>query len=144
MGAYILRVESLFGGVPARSSIDQLIDAVVSGREADVFMDRVVSPSYVHDVARATRSLINTQAPVGLYHCVNTGHATWLHLAEEITRQLRSTTSLKPISVASLSLPAARPVFCALSNAKLADAGFTMPSWQDALARHLASRGQAS
>ena len=144
MGTYILRVESLFGGVPARSSIDQIIDAVVSGREASVFMDRVVSPSYVHDVARATRSLIDMQAPVGLYHCVNTGHATWLHLAEEITRQLRSTTSLRPISVTNLSLPAVRPVFCALSNTKLAEAGFTMPSWQDALTRHLASRGQAS
>ena len=143
MGAYILRVESLFGGTPARSSIDQITDAVANGREPNVFMDRVVSPSFVHDVARATRSLIDAQAPAGLYHCVNTGHTTWLHLAEEIKRQLRSTTSLRPISVASLSLPAVRPVFCALSNAKLAAAGFEMPSWQDALTRHLASRRQA-
>ena len=138
--AYILRVESLFGGVPARSSIDQIIDAVESGREAHVFTDRVVSPSYAHDVAHATRSLIDAKAPAGLYHCVNAGHATWLQLAEEIARQLRSTSSLKPISATSLSLPAVRPVFCALSNAKLGAAGVTMPAWQDAVARYLASR----
>ena len=65
MGAYILRVESLFGGTPARSSIDQITDAVANGREPNVFMDRVVSPSFVHDVARATRSLSTRRRQLG-------------------------------------------------------------------------------
>ena len=138
--AYVLRVESLFGGVPAKSSVDRIIDAVANGREARVFTDRVVSPSYVHDVAHATRALLEAEAPAGLYHCVNTGHASWLELAEEIVRLLRTEATLTPVSAASLSLRADRPAFCALSNAKLADAGVPMPSWQDAVARYLKAR----
>ena len=42
--AYVLRVESLFGGAPPRSSVDRIIDAVAKGEEAKVFSDRVVSP----------------------------------------------------------------------------------------------------
>jgi dTDP-4-dehydrorhamnose reductase len=36
-------------------------------------------------------------------------------------------------------LPAPRPRFCALSNEKLQAAGVVMPTWQEALARHLSS-----
>jgi dTDP-4-dehydrorhamnose reductase len=39
-----------------------------------------------------------------------------------------------------VKLKAARPRFCALSNLKLAAAGFTMPDWDDALRRCLAGR----
>jgi dTDP-4-dehydrorhamnose reductase len=40
--------------------------------------------------------------------------------------------------VKDLMLKAKRPQFAALSNEKLAHAGFRMPSWQDAIDRHLA------
>ena len=55
------------------------------GREAKVFRDRVVSPSYVVDVAAATRALLARGEP-GLYHCVGTGHATWYEVGLEIAR----------------------------------------------------------
>jgi dTDP-4-dehydrorhamnose reductase len=42
--------------------------------------------------------------------------------------------------VRDVKLRASRPQFAALSNAKLARAGYAMPSWQDALARYLAAR----
>jgi len=32
-----------------------------------------------------------------------------------------------------------RPTYCALSNEKLRRAGLVMPTWQDALARHLSA-----
>ena len=52
---YVLRVESLFGGLGVapdsvraaskrQSSVDRIIDAIVDRREARVFVDRVVSP----------------------------------------------------------------------------------------------------
>ena len=41
---------------------------------------------------------------------------------------------------ADVRFAAARPMFCALSNRKLAATGFLMPTWQDALHRWLASR----
>ncbi len=49
---------------------------IASGQEAKVFVDRTVSPSYVVDVAAATRALVERGEP-GLYHCVGTGYGTW-------------------------------------------------------------------
>jgi len=42
------------------------------------------------------------------------------------------------VNLADVKLVARRPLYCALSNAKLAAAGFALPSWQDALARYVA------
>lgn len=140
---YVLRVESLFGGPQPRSSIDRIVDAVVDGREARVFVDRVVTPSYVEDVAAATEGLVATEAPSGLYHCVNSGHGSWHDVGVEIARILGRSATLVPVRVADVPMRAPRPRYCALSNAKLARAGIRMPTWQDALARHLAAADAA-
>lgn len=136
---YVLRVESLFGGVQKlQSSVDRIVEALASGRPAAVFVDRVVSPSYVFDVASATAHLLRREAPSGLYHCVNTGSCTWHELGQEIARQLQVSPTLRPIRMTDLPLRAHRPRYCALSNEKLRLAGFEMPTWQSALTRHLA------
>lgn len=137
---YVLRVESLFGGPHRRSSVDRIVDLVRSGQPAPVFVDRVVSPSFVVDVADASAFILRTTPPAGVYHCVNSGQATWLAVAQEIVKRLGgSETALKPISVNDVKLRAERPRFAALDNAKLARAGYTMPSWQDAVARYLSA-----
>jgi dTDP-4-dehydrorhamnose reductase len=138
--AFVLRVESLFGGANAKSSIDRIVHAIENGEEARVFKDRTVSPSYVADVAMATRALVERGDP-GLYHCVGTGHGTWLDVAREIARIMgkERDARLTPMSVADVSLRAPRPQFAALSNEKLGRV-VPMPTWQDALRRYLARR----
>ena len=137
---YVLRVESLFGGVKRRSSIDRIADAMLKGEPARVFVDRTVTPSYVEDVVTATRTLVDTGAPHGLYHCVNSGETTWHGLAEEIARVLGRDAELVPVRVADVPMRARRPQYAALSNDKLRRAGVEMPAWQDALRRYLATR----
>ncbi|MBI4886065.1 MAG: NAD(P)-dependent oxidoreductase [Acidobacteria bacterium] len=141
---FVLRVESLFGaarGWTGRAgSLDMIVGALEAGRVARVFTDRVVSPSYVEDVAAATRHLIDVDATPGLYHCVNAGQATWYEVAEEAARLLGVAPRLEPITTAASALKASRPRFCALATGKLAAAGFPMPTWRDALGRWLASR----
>ncbi len=135
---YVLRVESLFGGPHRRSSIDRIVDAVRAGQVAPVFSDRIVTPSFVPDVADASAFMLRTRPAPGVYHCVNSGQATWLAVGQEIVRQLGgSDGSLKPVSVNDVKLRAPRPQFAALSNAKLAEAGYQMPTWQDAIGRYL-------
>lgn len=141
---YVLRVESLFGGSAeenfrGKSSVDRIIDALAAGGEARAFSDRVVSPSYVADVARATWFLLREGTPGGLYHCVNTGHLTWYELAAEVARLVGSGVPV-PVSTAEVKLRAPRPRFAALDNSKLRAAGFGMPAWQDAIARHVTAR----
>ena len=138
---YVIRVESLFGGPHARSSVDRIADAVRAGGDAPVFTDRWVSPSFVDDVADATRHLVEQAAAPGLYHCVNTGAATWLEVGREIARLLgKGDEALRPVSVKDVRLRAPRPQYAALSNAKLGAAGFVMPAWQDAIGRYLDRR----
>lgn len=144
--SYLLRVESLFG-LPAewngrRGSLDTIVAGLEAGREVPVFTDRVVSPSYVVDVAAATRYLIDSNAAPGLYHCVNSGHGTWHQVACEAARLLQVQPRLRLMTTDEARFIAARPRFCALSNRKLAAAGFEMPAWQDALQRWLAVRGR--
>ena len=137
---YVLRVESLFGGPVRRSSIDRIAVALRSGAAAPVFVDRVVSPSYVTDVVDALDHLLRTRPSYGVYHCVNSGHATWFEVGREIAQVLGQTEGLlKPVHVRDVALPARRPVFAALDNGKLARAGFVMPAWQDAIARYLST-----
>jgi len=135
---YVLRVESLFGGHTARSSIDRLWSRMEAGEPAMAFTDRIVSPSFVEDVTAATRALVEQRAPVGLYHCVNTGHASWFDVVDHM-RQVAGFAQdlLSPGRAAEATFPAPRPMFAALSNQKLRDAGIAMPSWQDAIARYV-------
>ena len=146
--AFVLRVESLFGTPRVwsgrRGSLEAIVAGLEEGREVRVFSDRVVSPSYVRDVATATRHLIEAGAAPGLYHCVNSGQATWLAIAQEAARMLAVDPRLEPVSSAGVSLRASRPQYSALATAKLAAAGFPMPAWQDALRRWLAWRDAPS
>jgi dTDP-4-dehydrorhamnose reductase len=139
--AYVLRVESLFGrapnGPPAKGSVAGILKTMLEGGEPTVFEDRTVSPTYLLDAARATRQLVEAGAPPALYHCVNSGHCTWLEFALELARQLGIEPRLKPVRMADIPLRARRPQYCALSNEKLASIGIAMPAWQDALQRYL-------
>lgn len=142
--AFLLRVESLFGMPTAwtgrRGTLEGIAQGLEQGRNVKVFTDRVVSPSYVDDVVAATRHLVDSDAPSGLYHCVNSGNATWYDVAQEMGRRLGVVPRLQPITMDQVALKAERPRFCALANGKLAAAGFPMPSWQDALERWVAAR----
>jgi dTDP-4-dehydrorhamnose reductase len=143
---YVLRLASLFGGGldpggrRRGSTLDRIADAMLAGRDVNAFVDRMASPSYVEDVARATSRLLSAGAPHGVYHCVNSGMASWCDMSREAARLLGTTARVVPIRTRDVTVKATRPRFCALSNARLAAAGIPMPPWQDALARYLRQR----
>lgn len=142
--ALVLRVESLFGTprgwTARRGTLEGIVASLEAGRELTVFTDRVVTPSYIVDIAAATRHLVDAPAPGGVYHCVNSGPATWETVAREAARMLGVAPHLRCVRMADVTFTAARPLYCALDNGKLAAAGFAMPPWQDALRRWLATR----
>jgi dTDP-4-dehydrorhamnose reductase len=135
--AYVLRVESLFGGHPAKSSIDKILAGIENGQPVRVFSDRTVTPSYVADVMAATESILASRPPFGVYHCVNSGVTTWHGVAVEAARLLQRDADIVPVLSDSVKLRARRPRYCALSNQKLAEAGIALPTWQEALARYV-------
>jgi dTDP-4-dehydrorhamnose reductase len=76
-------------------------------------------------------------APAGLYHCVNSGKATWLEVAETL-RQITglAQAEIRAVRAADVVLAARRPQFAALSNEKLIALGIPMPPWRDVITRH--------
>ena len=145
-GAFVLRVESLFGS-PAgwrgrRGTLDTIVEGIEAGRAVRVVTDRIVTPSFVDDVAAATRHLVDSQAAPGLYHCVNSGFASWYDVAQEAARLVGVEPRLQAVTTGEVTLRAPRPRYCALANGKLAAAGFVMPTWQDGLRRWLSGREQ--
>jgi dTDP-4-dehydrorhamnose reductase len=135
---WVLRVESLFGNPEGKSSVDRMVADLKVGRGVKAFSDRTVSPSYMDDVAAATKRLLERNVASGIYHCVSSGFTTWYELAVELKRVLgASRASITSVSVDDMRGPVVRPKFCALSNEKLANAGIELPSWQNALQRYL-------
>ena len=140
---YILRVASLFGGSGVRghrATVDQIADTLLAGGQARALVDRTVSPSYVPDVAWATRMLLEREAPYGTYHCVSGGATTWYELALLVARLVHVPACVEPLLASQLKTRAPRPLFCALSNRKLREIGVELPGWQSALRRHLMAR----
>jgi len=140
---YVLRVESLFGrapgGPPAKGSVHGIVEALRRGAIARVFEDRTVSPTYVPHAARAMRELLERGAPTGLYHCVSSGHCTWLEFALAAAEGLGVEPRVQAVRVADVTLRAERPKYCALSNARLAAIGVELPTWQAALNEYLST-----
>src|SRR5262249_3963042 len=124
------------GGPMPRGTVAAIAKGLLAGTSPKVFHDRTVSPTFIADAARATRSLLDAQPPSGLYHCVNSGFCTWLEFATELAKQLNVEPKRTPVAMADVPLRAQRPQFCALSNDKLRRTGIEMPSWQDAVARY--------
>jgi dTDP-4-dehydrorhamnose reductase len=142
--SYVLRVQSLFGSSRSfggrRGSMDGILQGLEAGREVTVLTDRVITPGYVVDIAAATRHLIDTGAPFGLYHCANDGPTGWSEIAQELASRLGITPHLRRVTTQELGLPASRPAYSAFSMARLASTGFRMPEWRDALGRWLSAR----
>jgi len=140
---FVLRVESLFGrapgGRPAKGSVAGIVNTLAAGGEPRVFEDRTISPTYVIDAAWATRRLLESHAAYGIYHCVNSGHGTWLEFARELARQLDVEPRFVPVRLRDTPLKAERPLYCVLSNEKLTASGIAMPAWQDAVRRYSAT-----
>jgi len=141
---YVLRVESLFGGPTAGAlarlgSVGTILKAIAEQKEVPVFVDRVVSPTYAPEAARATAQMLASQLESGVYHCVNTGSCRWDELALEAARLLGREARLKPMTLETVALKARRPRYCALSNAKLVQTGVSLSHWRDALQAYVAT-----
>jgi dTDP-4-dehydrorhamnose reductase len=144
---YVLRVESIFGGPTAGTtardgSLGSIVRKLRAGEEVAVFTDRTVSPSYAPDIALAVRRLLEGAAVPGLYHCVNSGTASWDEIALEAASLLGVEPKLRPITLDALTLAAPRPKYCALDTSKIAAAGAPMRSWQEALRAWLEKWGR--
>jgi dTDP-4-dehydrorhamnose reductase len=70
----------------------------------------------------------------GLYHLTNTGFCSRYEWAKFIVRQLGIQKFIRPVSVDVFKLPAQRPKFSAMSNARLSgELNVRIPAWEEAV-----------
>lgn len=111
--------------------------------------DQFGCPTSADDLAEAllvvTEALLATDQASGLWHFVNTGHASWYDLAAyvfaEAQRRGVKTPELSRITTADYPTPAKRPANSELSTLKFqSDFGYVPRPWQAAVGDVLAAR----
>jgi dTDP-4-dehydrorhamnose reductase len=119
------------------------------GKERDtlsIVADQKGSPTSASDVATALLSMApQLQDRQGIWHCVNSGEASWYDLAAHIfafgERNGQKAPSLNPITTADYPTPAKRPANSRLATDRLKqDFAITMRPWQEAVDAILTER----
>jgi len=135
----VVRTSWLFGP-GGKNFVDTIAAKALRGEPLQVVDDQRGSPTYARDLAHGIEILLRRGA-LGIVHVTNAGETTWHGLAVEIARTLGSPVAVAPVSTARLARPAPRPPASVLSGARYAAlAGAPLPSWEDAVHRHLADR----
>ncbi|MBI5751434.1 MAG: dTDP-4-dehydrorhamnose reductase [Hydrogenophilales bacterium] len=114
--------------------------------ELRVVDDQLGAPTWSRMIAEATSVILSqclhkgAVAGVlaekgGLYHLTAAGQTTWFGFASEIVKQVEKPPRMTPITTAEYPLPAPRPAYSVMSNAKLARVfGIRLPDWNTSLA----------
>jgi dTDP-4-dehydrorhamnose reductase len=142
-GALILRSSWFFGPWPASRFPESFLVGMARGEAFRIVSDRLGSPTYLRDLARAIARLIDTPAS-GVLHFANTGEPTSrYHVLKALADRLGiSTARLQPIPgdlwVEDI---APRPVFSALDPSRYASlTGETPRPWQETLEEYISER----
>lgn len=130
--AAILRCAWLFG--PGRKNfVSTILDAAKNNSELTVVDDQRGCPTYTADLAGWSISLAEKRAR-GIWHTVNSGHATWCELAQEAVHLASIQCRVRPILSSEWPQKAARPNNAILGNNKLAAfLGYKPRPWLQAL-----------
>ena len=134
--SWIVRTSGLFG--PSGTNFVRTILRLGKEREAlAVVDDQRTSPTYVGDLAAATRELL--ERPPGIWHLAAQGDCTWAEFAEAIVGELGLDTGVRRISSVEAGRAAQRPAYSVLRSEKDAP---VLPHWRDGLRTCLERLGE--
>jgi dTDP-4-dehydrorhamnose reductase len=101
-----------------------------------VVTDQIGQPTWTREVARATRRLVDAEAPGGIYHATASGRASWFEFARALFSEVGlDPDRIVPTDAAAFPRPAPRPAFSVLGHAAWGVVGLPEPAdWRQALA----------
>ncbi|SDX83217.1 dTDP-4-dehydrorhamnose reductase [Amycolatopsis xylanica] len=141
-GGLSVRTSWLFGGAdPKLDHVLATVERIRRGEPVSLIADQVSCPTYTADLAAALVFVLRRAEPVtGTLNIVNTGIASWHEVGMRLMSLLEpSAASLRPVRMDGSGFVGARPANSALDNSLLAELGFTMPHWSDAVGRFVAT-----
>lgn len=136
----VIRTAWLFG--PGRKNfVDTILRACKQRDQVNVVDDQFGSPTYTPDLAEWSVALAEGGA-TGIWHGVNSGHASWCEFASEAIHLVSGPCRIAPITSGEWPQKAKRPFNSALDNRKLAAfLGYTPRPWPKALREYLFNVG---
>ncbi len=138
---YLIRTSRLFGK-PAQSEgakksfVDVMIKCAEEKDCLELVDEELSSPTYVLDLAKRTREIIEWKKSFGIYHATNEGGCTWYGWAKKIFELSGKSVKLIPVGADRFPRPAKRPKYSLLLNTKLP----AMRKWEAALADYLKTK----
>jgi dTDP-4-dehydrorhamnose reductase len=134
----VVRTAWLYG--PGAKSFVATMARLADERDTvDVVDDQRGQPTTTADVAAYVLTLIESEAPAGVYHATSEGETTWFGLARAVFEQLgHDPERVRPTTTAAFQRPAPRPAYSVLGHDRGAAVGATMPPWREALSATLA------
>ena len=132
---YIVRTAWLYSADKKNFAKTMTKLALNSSGEVRVVNDQVGQPTLAADLAKQIVKLVQSAAPVGIYHGTNSGQATWFEFAQEIFRLAGAEVSrIVPVSTSEYPRPAKRPAFSVLGHENWAKTKVApMRDWRIAL-----------
>jgi dTDP-4-dehydrorhamnose reductase len=99
--------------------------------------DEVSVPCFSFDIADTVMKALDNNL-LGLYHLTNSGKCSRFELAKEFVQLNKLDNKLIPVPMASFNSKVQRPLFTAMSNAKISkELNITIPEWKISLKKLL-------
>lgn len=134
-GTYIVRTAWLYGA-DGPNFAKTMVRLAGSHETLSVVADQLGQPTWTGDLAERIVSLLDSDAPAGIYHGTNSGEATWFEFAKAVFSEAGlNPDRVTPTDSAQFVRPAPRPSYSVLGHSAWQAAGLSpMRDWKEALA----------
>jgi dTDP-4-dehydrorhamnose reductase len=137
----LIRTCGLYGAAGSHGKggnfVQSMLAKAKTGEPIRVVHDQQVTPTYTVDLAAQIACVLST-GDLGLFHMTNEGSCTWYEFARAIFDLSGVAANLQPTTSRLYKMPAIRPRYSVLENARLKQLGLNqMRHWRDALAAYL-------
>jgi len=132
---YIVRTSWLYGK-NGKNFVETIIKLGLENNEVKVVDDQMGSPTWTVDLSKAILFIIEN-APYGTYQVTNSNTCTWRDFAEYIFKIKNINTKILPVTTDDFPRPALRPRYSVMSNKKVNELSFFMPTWQESVENYL-------
>jgi dTDP-4-dehydrorhamnose reductase len=130
---WIVRSSWLFGWT-GHNFVRTMLRLGAERDEVSVVADQRGCPTYVGDLAAATRQIV--ELPEGIWHVAAEGEATWAEFAAAVFDEAGLKCRVAPISTEELGRPAPRPAYSVLRSER--EGAPVLPHWRKGLRECLA------
>ena len=143
----VIRSAGLYGTATSRKGWTFPELMVNKGRNdgwVKVVTDQALSPTYTHDLAAATKALMEREAS-GLFHLANAGECSWFEFAQATFDLAGIAVNMEPTLTVPGERRARRPPYSAMTSERLESLGIApLRPWREALEHYLRAKSLMS